>query len=193
MKRIVATLLVLTAGVTLSSCANDPLADQFRSGTNKNYISGDGSVTEFQGAKSKGAEWVAETFDGQVLASRDLLGHVVVLNFWYAGCAPCRAETPDLAKLADQFADRGVQVVGVNVRDSAETALAFARTHKLNYPSVMDIESGSVVQAYTGVVSPSAVPTTLVINAKGEITARVLGRFEPSTLKSLIETAIEGK
>ena len=83
-------------------------------------------------------------------------------------------------------------MVGVNVRDSAETALAFARTHKLNYPSVMDIESGEVVQAYTGVVSPSAVPTTLVINTKGEITARVLGRFEPSTLKSLIDTAIKG-
>jgi thiol-disulfide isomerase/thioredoxin len=117
---------------------------------------------------------------------------VVVLNFWYAGCAPCRAETPDLAQIATDFEARGVQVVGVNVRDTAETALAFARNLNLNYPSVMDIESGAVVQAYTGVVSPSAVPTTLVMNAKGEITARVLGRFEASTLRSLIETALEG-
>ena len=192
MKKLVAARLIIGSSFSLSACSNDPLADQFRSGTNKNYISGDGSVTEFQGEKTKGTDWVSKTFDGQVLDSRDLIGHVVVLNFWYAGCAPCRAETPDLAKLADLFADRGVQVVGVNVRDSAETALAFARNHNLNYPSVMDIESGTVVQAYTGVVSPSAVPTTLVINAKGEITARVLGRFEPSTLKSLIETAIEG-
>jgi len=192
MKRVVAGLLSLGLVFSVAACSSDPLADQFRSGTNKNYISGDGSVTEFQGAKTKGAQWVAPTFDGQMLASKDLLGHVVVLNFWYAGCAPCRAETPDLAKLATQFEAQGVQVVGVNVRDSAETALAFARTHQLNYPSVMDIESGSVVQAYTGVVSPSAVPTTLVINAKGEITARVLGRFEPSTLKSLIDTALAG-
>jgi peroxiredoxin len=192
MKRLVAAMLILGSTVGLSACSNDPLADQFRSGTNKNYISGDGSVTEFQGQKNKGADWVAKTFDGQVLESKNLLGHVVVLNFWYAGCAPCRAETPDLAKLATRFESQGVQVVGVNVRDSAETALAFARTHDLNYPSVMDIETGAVVQAYTGVVSPSAVPTTLVINAKGEITARVLGRFEPSTLKSLIDTALKG-
>lgn len=192
MKRLVAALLVLGSTLTVSACSKDPLADQFRSGTNKNYISGDGSVTEFQGQKSKGADWVAETFDGRILDSKSLLGHVVVLNFWYAGCAPCRAETPDLAIIATRYQAQGVQVVGVNVRDSAETALAFARTHKLNYPSVMDIESGVVVQAYTGVVSPSAVPTTLVINAKGEITARVLGRFEPSTLKSLIDTAIKG-
>jgi peroxiredoxin len=192
MKRVVAGLMVLGLALSVSACSNDPLADQFRSGTNKNYISGDGSVTEFQGEKAKGSDWVAETFDGQVLDSKNLLGHVVVLNFWYAGCAPCRAETPDLAALATKFESQGVQVVGVNVRDTAETALAFARTHDLNYPSVMDIETGAVVQAYTGVVSPSAVPTTLVINAKGEITACVLGRFEPSTLKSLIETALKG-
>jgi len=192
MKRVVAVVLTLGLALGMSGCANDPLAEQFRSGTNKNYISGDGSVTEFQGERSVGEHWVAETFDGQVLDSKDLLGRVVVLNFWYAGCAPCRAETPDLAEIAANFEAKGVQVVGVNVRDSAETALAFARKQNLNYPSVMDIEFGSVVQAYTGVVSPSAVPTTLVINAKGEVTARVLGRFEPSTLRSLIETALEG-
>jgi thiol-disulfide isomerase/thioredoxin len=192
MKRIVAVLLSVGLALGFSGCANDPLAEQFRSGTNKNYISGDGSVTEFQGERTRGTDWVAETFDGQLLDSKNLLGRVVVLNFWYAGCAPCRAETPDLAQIATDFEARGVQVVGVNVRDTAETALAFARNLNLNYPSVMDIESGAVVQAYTGVVSPSAVPTTLVMNAKGEITARVLGRFEASTLRSLIETALEG-
>lgn len=193
MKRIVAVVLSMGLALGMAGCANDPLAEQFRSGTNKNYISGDGSVTEFQGERSVGEHWVAETFDGQVLDSKNLLGQVVVLNFWYAGCAPCRAETPDLADIASDFEGKGVQVVGVNVRDTAETALAFARNQNLNYPSVMDIEFGSVVQAYTGVVSPSAVPTTLVINAKGEITARVLGRFVPSTLRSLVETALEGK
>jgi hypothetical protein len=54
----------------------------------------------------------------------------------------------------------------------------------------MDNETGAVVQSYTGVVSPSAVPTTLVLNAKGEVTARVLGRFEPNTLRALIDTAL---
>ena len=193
MKRIVTVVLSMGLALGMAGCANDPLAEQFRSGTNKNYISGDGSVTEFQGERSVGEHWVAETFDGQVLDSKNLLGQVVVLNFWYAGCAPCRAETPDLADIASDYEGKGVQVVGVNVRDTAETALAFARNQNLNYPSVMDIEFGSVVQAYTGVVSPSAVPTTLVINAKGEITARVLGRFVPSTLRSLVETALEGK
>ena len=192
MKRVIASALAIGMMFSLSACGSDPLADQFRTGDNKNYISGDGSVTEFNGTKSVGEKWTSTTFDGQVLSSDSLLGHVTVLNFWYAGCAPCRAETPDLAAIADEYEEKGVYVVGVNVRDTAATALAFARTHKLNYPSVMDIESGAVVQAYTGVVSPSAVPTTLVINAKGEVTSRVLGRFEPGTLRSLIDTALKG-
>lgn len=192
MKRLVAVAVSFGLMFGLSACTTDPLADQFRSGTNKNYISGDGSVTEFNGEKAVGEKWTSTTFDGQLISSESLLGHVTVLNFWYAGCAPCRAETPDLAKIAATYESKGVYVVGVNVRDTAATAQAFARTHKLNYPSVMDIETGSVVQAYTGVVSPAAVPTTLVINAKGEVTSRVLGRFEPGTLKSLIDTALKG-
>lgn len=192
MKRVIAASLAAAMMFSLSACTSDPLAEQFRTGDNKNYISGDGSVTEFNGAKSVGEKWTSTTFDGQLLSSDSLIGHVTVINFWYAGCAPCRAETPDLAKIASDYEENGVYVVGVNVRDSAATALAFARNHKLNYPSVMDIESGAVVQAYTGVVSPSAVPTTLVLNAKGEVTSRVLGRFEPSTLRSLIDTALKG-
>ena len=192
MKRAIALAVSIGLMFSLAACSSDPLAAQFRDGSNKNYISGDGSVTEFKGKLVSGEDWESTTFDGQVLSSKSLVGHVTVLNFWYAGCAPCRAETPDLAKIAAQYESKGVYVVGVNVRDTAATALAFARTHKLNYPSVMDIDTGSVVQAYTGVVSPSAVPTTLVINAKGEVTSRVLGRFEPGTLRSLIDTALKG-
>lgn len=192
MKRLVAAVVAVGLTFGLSACASDPLADQFRTGDNKNYISGDGSVTEFKGKLPVGKNWHAYTMDGQELYSEALLGKVIVINFWYAGCAPCRAETPDLANIATEYAGKNVQVLGVNVRDSEATAMAFARTHNLNYPSVMDIYEGAVVKSYTGVVSPSAVPTTLVVNAKGEITSRVLGRFEPSTLRSLIDTALKG-
>ncbi|MEN9752896.1 MAG: hypothetical protein RL670_587 [Actinomycetota bacterium] len=182
----------LMAALTLGGCtASDPLAEQYRSGDSKNYIAGDGTVTEFaKENRPLGADWTGETESGQQLSNRDLLGKTVVLNFWYAGCAPCRAEIKDLVALQDQFKSDGVQFVGVNVRDTAATALAFDRTFKVNFPSVMDNETGAVVLAYTGVVTPQAVPTTLVIDREGKITARILGRIDPSTLRSLIETAV---
>ena len=187
---VIVAFLAMGMMATLSGCSSDTLADQFRAGDNKMYISGDGSVTEFQGEKFVSEGWTSVTSDGQMLSSDGLMGHVTVLNFWYAGCAPCRAEVGDLVDIASDYEKDGVYVVGVNVRDTAATALAFARTHKMNFPSVMDNETGAVVQSFTGVVSPSAVPTTLVLNAKGEVTARVLGRFEPKTLRTLIDTAL---
>ena len=112
------------------------------------------------------------------------------MNWWYAACAPCRAEAPDLAALSKEFEDQGVQFVGVNVRDTAETALAFDRKFGITFPSVMDAQSGAVSLAFTGVVSPAAVPTTLVIDKEGKVASRILGRIDASILRTLIESVV---
>ena len=190
LKRLAAAVLSLGLLTGLSACASDPLADQFRSGDNKNYIAGDGTVTEFSKAnRTDAVQWFGKTTTGDELSSDQLAGVVQVMNFWYAGCAPCRAEVPELIELADKYKSQKVQFVGVNVRDSAATAAAFERKFKLTYPSIVDTENGSVLLAFTGVVTPQSVPTTLVIGRDGKVTARVLGRIDKSILDSLIKTA----
>ncbi|MEY4424398.1 MAG: hypothetical protein RJB56_25 [Actinomycetota bacterium] len=186
---MLATLLV----GTLSGCAaNDPLAQQFKAGDNKNYIAGDGTVTEFAKAnRAKAAVWQGETESGELIASAQLKGVVHVVNFWYAGCAPCRAEAPDLVALAKQFPK--VQFIGVNVRDSAATTIAFDKNFGITWPSIIDAKTGSVVLAFTGIVTPQAVPTTLVIDRDGQVSARILGRIDKSILSTLIKTAVEEK
>ena len=185
---IVASLSLLLA----SGCASDPLADQFRAGDNKNYIAGDGTVTEFAVENRPSfAPFSGVTESGQMLSSSAFQGKVVVINWWYAACAPCRAEAPDLAALSEEFADQGVQFVGVNVRDTAETALAFDRNFGITFPSIMDAQSGAVSLAFSGVVSPQAVPTTLVIDREGRVSSRILGRIDKSILRELIETVVE--
>jgi hypothetical protein len=82
------------------------------------------------------------------------------------------------------------QFVGVNVRDSKDTANSFRRNFKVNYPTLIDANTGSVVLAFTGVVTPSAVPTTLVIDRQGRVAARILGLAEKATLKALIKSVI---
>ncbi len=189
------TAVALAATIALAGCADDPLAQQFRQGDNKNYIAGDGTVTEFQNSDSRLSSnpWTSITESGGVISSTDLVGQVVVLNFWYAGCAPCRAEAKDLQAIKTEFAKQGVQVLGVNVRDTAPTILAFARNFKIDYPSIVDASSGDVLLAYTGIVTPQAVPTTIVLDSKGRVSARILGRFEPSILRTLVKTALNEK
>lgn len=189
--RRMAAVAVLTSLIGgLAACADDPLAQQYRSGDNKNYIAGDGTVTEFAKAnRTEAVAWFGKTTTGEELSSEQLPGVVVVMNFWYAGCAPCRVEVPELIALAEKYKSQKVQFVGVNVRDSAATAAAFERNFKLTYPSIVDTENGSVLLAFTGVVTPQSVPTTLVIGRDGKVTARVLGRIDQSILDSLIKTA----
>ena len=190
--RLAAILLApIFAVAVLSGCsANDPLADQFKAGDNKNYIAGDGTVTEFaKENRAAAVEWFGPTENGEILSSSDLSGVVTVMNFWYAGCAPCRAEAPDLVELQAQY--KTVQFVGVNVRDSAATALAFDKNFGITWPSIIDSKNGTVMLAFTGIVTPQAVPTTIVIGKDGKVSARVLGRIDKSILSTLIKTAIE--
>jgi thiol-disulfide isomerase/thioredoxin len=193
-KKVAIALLLSVFVLSSSGCATDPLAKQFREGDNKNYIAGDGTVTEFAlGSRPKAADWSGVSESGDSLSSDQLAGVITVINFWYAGCAPCRVEMPELIELQDQFLGDEVQFIGVNVRDTSETALAFARQVKLNFPSVMDAKTGSVVLAFTGVVTPQAVPTTLVIDSEGNVSARVLGRIDKGILEELIKTVISEK
>lgn len=99
-------------------------------------------------------------------------------------------EAPDLADLHAEFEDEGVQFYGVNTRDTQPTAEAFERTFGIEYPSMED-RSGEVMLAMTDYVPPSAVPTTLVLDKQGRVSARILGIAEPATLRALIDTALD--
>lgn len=194
MKKVAIAITLVAFVLTSSGCATDSLAEQFREGDNKNYIAGDGTVTEFAfGSRPKAADWSGVSESGDNLSSNQLTGVITVMNFWYAGCAPCRVEMPELIELQDQFLSDEVQFIGVNVRDTPETALAFARQVNLNFPSVMDAKTGSVVLGFTGVVTPQAVPTTLVIDSEGNVSARVLGRIDKGILEELIKTVVSEK
>jgi thiol-disulfide isomerase/thioredoxin len=53
---------------------------------------------------------------------------VVVLNFWYAACAPCRVEAPVLEALWTDLQSEDVLFHGVNVRDEEPASTAFERS-----------------------------------------------------------------
>lgn len=174
----------------LAGCGNqDSLAKQARAGDNKNYIAGDGSVKEYP-PEARGARVRLEgqLFGGKKVSSQDWAGRVVVLNLWYAACAPCRVEAPDLAALDTEFRDQGVLFYGVNVRDDAPTAAAFERTFNVPYPS-FDDSDGGILLAMTAHVPPRAVPTTVVLDKQGRVSARILGISQKGTLKALITSA----
>ena len=132
-------------------------------------------------------EFSGETFEGDTISTESLDGPTLV-NFWYAACAPCRVEAPDLADLSQKYAD-DVTFLGVNVRDAADTAAAFERNFNIEYPSI-EGRDGEILLDFADYVPPQAVPTTLVLDDEGRVAARVLGAVERSTLDSLLDGVV---
>ena len=184
--RVVVALLVLAAvvsGCAAAAPAGPAVADP-------GYVSGDGTVTQWDaGNRGEPVGLSGATYQGEGVDLADWRGHVVVVNFWYAACPPCRAEAPDLAAVATELAEEGVRFLGVNSTDDAGAALAFERTFAVPYQSLDDAD-GRGVAAMQGAVPLRAVPTTVVLDPQGRIAARVLGRTDSATLGALVEDAL---
>ena len=126
------------------------------------------------------------TLDGDQFDLADLAGNVVVINVWGSWCAPCRAETPELVRVARETADQGVRFVGIDTRDNLAAAKAFSAENKVPYPSVFD-EDGRAPLPFGGIIVISAVPSTIVVDRDGNIAARIIGPVTYNTLSGLLD------
>jgi len=193
-KRPFAVMMVLASLATVScTSTSDALAEQYRDGSGANYISGDGAITVLAPeSRSDSVQFEGDLDTGEFFSSSDYAGSVIVVNFWYAGCPPCRVEAADLESLHQQFLADGVAFVGVNIFDQAPTALTFANEFGVSYGSIMDVETGSVRFAFAGQVAPNAVPTTLVLDKQGRVSARISGVItDVDLLANIIEGVLE--
>ena len=126
------------------------------------------------------------------VSNADFAGDVLVVNFWYAACGPCRAEAPDLEKAHSAFEGEDVAFLGINTADAPEAAAAFAETYGVTYPSVIAGQDGAVKLAFAERTPINATPTTLVLDSEGRVAARIIGQLEDdSVLKTLVRDALE--
>jgi thiol-disulfide isomerase/thioredoxin len=186
-----AVALALTLGACTGS--GDELAAQYRGGTGQNYISGDGALTILApDSRATPVEFSGLTDLGDTFTSADYAGQVIVVNFWYAGCPPCRLEAADLEAVYQEFKAQGVVFVGVNIMDQAPTALTFAKEFGVTYSSLLDANDGAVRLAFSGQIAPNAVPTTLVLDKDSRVAGRISGLLsDPEVLVGMIESVLE--
>jgi len=185
-----AAALAAAAGFVLAAgCAGSDAQEQAQD-VDGGYVSGDGTVQTWTEAdRGDPVELSGTTYEEEQIDLADWRGDVVMLNFWYAACPPCRAEAPDLAAIAEDYGDDGLHALGVNHTDDAGTALAFERSFDMPYPSLDDSDAEGVA-AMQGVVPLSAMPSTVVLDRDGRVAGRILGQIDPGTLRSLIDDTL---
>lgn len=189
------TAALALAALLLSGCSSiaDDLAEQYRDGDGKGYITQSGVITEFAPAE-RGApvEFSGPLDIGGTASSDDYRGRVLVVNFWWSTCPPCRVEAPHLESVYQEFREQGVAFLGVNVREEAATSVTFAEEFGVHYPSILDAQGAAVQLAFAGSgLPPNSIPTTLVLDAEGRVAARILGMIDsPSVLRTLVKDTL---
>lgn len=186
--RIGLSIALGTGALPLSACGSD--ASGRYGGGDAGYVAGDGAAVEIPAEKrGEAIEFEGTTYEGEAFDAAEQRGHPLVINVWYASCAPCRKEAPDLTEIATEYAPKGVAFIGVNVRDAAGPAQAFQRSYEVAYPSLPD-QGSEIMYALRGQVAPNAVPSTLVLDADGRAAARISGAADPSTLRAMIDRVL---
>ena len=187
--------LAVAATAAVSACGqvDTSAAEQARAGDRKGYVSGDGTIEQIPPAlRGNPVRLEGTTLEGQPWSNARLTGTVLVLNVWGSWCPPCITEAADLQKAWEQVRERKlrVQFLGLDKMETPATGLAFQRQHRITYPSLA-YDGGIPILSLQG--KAVATPTTLVLDARGRVAARVSGPVTTTILLGLIDDTLTEK
>ena len=154
------------------------------SGDEQAFISGNGVATYISPDNRKEAPNIfGPTLSGGSFRSEP--GKLLVVNVWASWCSPCRAEAGALQELSLAYPE--VQFLGVLTRDTKVAAQSFVDRFGITYPSLTD---DTILLQLHGQLIPNAIPTTLIIDSKSRVAARISGELTYSSLSALIDRVL---
>lgn len=111
----------------------------------------------------------------------------LLIDFWATWCAPCIQAIPDLERLAGEFADDGLRVVGVSIDNEREKLDSFLERRPIDYPVVHD---GGEDPAWWKFRVP-AIPAVFLLNERGEVVAQWSGDVEAKDVRGAVEALMK--
>jgi len=122
-----------------------------------------------------------QTLNGEQRNLSDHLGKWVVINYWATWCPPCKEEIPELIMFHDEHKDRDAIVLGFSMENAPRKRLAkFVDEYMINYPIIPNAKS------YEQIGEVPGLPTTYLIDPKGEVVASQVGTITAEMLESFI-------
>ncbi len=115
-------------------------------------------------------------------------GRVVLMNLWASWCPPCRAEMPDLQRLAALYARRDLAIVGVNEGESPQRAGAFANALGIRFP--IWIDTG---EEYGRTYAALGLPTTIIVDPRGAVARAFDGALTYDQMRAAVGPLMAGK
>jgi thiol-disulfide isomerase/thioredoxin len=184
----VLSLCLAALAVAVAGCSGHDAVKQDVAGTN-GYVNGSLALDYVKASSRHTASTVRGTLlDGSRFDLSDWRGKVVVVNFWGSWCAECRDEAQALQQVYSDDKSKGVEFVGVDIRDDVPSARDYQRKYGVTYPSLNDPDNLLALR-FRG-VPPNATPTTIVLDRSGRIAARQSGSILYSQLRDLVDRVL---
>jgi thiol-disulfide isomerase/thioredoxin len=125
------------------------------------------------------------SLDGATFKMSDFRGKVVVINLWATWCTFCKKEMPDLVQLNEEFKDRGVEFIGLNVdNEKLPEVEKFVNDYQVTY------RIGWTNEDVYDVLSPKGIPSTYIITRDGRFHWAVNGAASKERIRTKIEEAV---
>jgi thiol-disulfide isomerase/thioredoxin len=120
---------------------------------------------------------------GPAVRLAGLRGTPIVMNVWASWCPPCRDELPLLVDLDRRTDDADLLILGLDLLDRTDPAIAVLEDFGVRYPSVADPDGDA-----RAALSVQAPPVTFFIDEDGVVVARKVGPF---TSQDDLDTTVE--
>ena len=141
-------------------------------------------LTAGGGGRSPAPQLQYTLLDGRQVGTEQLLGQVVLVNFWATSCTTCVAEMPQIMATHQKYKAQGYQTVAVAMQyDPPAYVSNFAQTRKLPFGVAID-NAGDIAKGFGDI---KITPTTFLINKRGEIVKRYVGAPDFQALHALVE------
>jgi len=133
----------------------------------------------------KAPDFVLVDMKGEKHQLSDYKGQGVFLNFWGTWCKPCEREFPLMDKHYQEYKEKGLEILAVNIGESNFAVQKYVDRKSLGFPVLID-NNKSVMETYN--INP--LPTTLLINPEGIIEKVITGEMSEETIKAYMEQII---
>ena len=129
-------------------------------------------------------DWKDPLVSGGTMSMAQLRGKPVFMDFFATWCPPCNDEAPEVNAAYKEYAPQGLQVIGVDVEETAKKAKQFVDQHQLSYPAVVD--TGTLSDLY----SINGMPVGVFIDKNGVIRRIEVGQLSSNQLNADIKAIL---
>lgn len=134
-------------------------------------------------SREKAYNFSLEDLNGKTYQLSDFKGNVIIVDIWDTWCPPCKAEIPHFIELHHEYKDKGFTMIGVAAgRYGKEAVHQFINERKVPYLNLL-----ATREAFQGFGNIQGIPTTFVIDKKGNIYKKYVGYTSKETFERDIQ------